>query len=415
MSANLLLIFTLAKRSLFRNSRRTLLTVFLISCSLAAILFTDAFVKGMVSTMIKGSTETFIGDAQIHQQGFREANDVDLYIKNTAQLEQTLQKLPNIKAYAPRVLMGAMVSSSENVSSALVYGIDDIKEAQLSKLKRAMKSGNYLSGNAQEIILGTQLVDLLDVELGDRIVITVSQAHGGELSQSLFRLSGIFSFNERTMDSHFAFVNLEQGQTLLNIDGVHEVALRLSQKAITQNENTEDKYQQLWQTLNTDGLETLSWRELVPQLESMIAMSQYSTLIVSIIMYILVALGLINTMFMSIYERHTEFGILLAIGTRPKQLFTQIMLEGALIGVISALLGLLLGCLFAYWGSVVGIDYSEIDMGGISLNDPIYLIISLPTFAFMVGATILITMMSCIYPAIHAANLSPSFAMRKAL
>ena len=338
------LVSRLAKRSIFRNTRRTLLTVLLISCSLAAILFTDAFVRGMVETMVKISTQTFLGEGQIHRVGFREANDIDLYIEDTATLYQQLNSTTEIQAFAPRVLTGAMTSSSENVSSAILYGVDAIKEAQVSKLKLAISQGDYLSGIDGEIIIGEQLADLLEISLGDRLVVTVSEAHGGDLSQALFRVSGLFSFNERSMDIGMAFINLSQAQKLLNITGVHEIALRLQNL-----KQAEDKTLPFWQTLNNETIETLNWQELVPQLSSMLAMTKYSTLIVSIIMYILVCLGLINTMFMSIFERQTEFGILLAIGTRAKQLFYQIMLEGFFIGLLSVSAGLLMAFIFCYW------------------------------------------------------------------
>lgn len=409
-SAQNSLISRLAQRSIFRNTRRTLLTVLLISCSLVAILFTDAFVRGMVTTMVKISTQTFLGEGQIHQKGFREANDIDLYIKNTDALYQQLNNTEEIQAFAPRIMTGAMTSSSENVASAMVYGVDALKEAQVSKLKLAMTQGQYLSNTEGEILLGEQLADLLEVNLGDRLVVTVSEAHGGDLSQALFRVSGIFSFNERTMDSGMAFINLEQGQSLLNIKGVHEVALRLQNLA-----QAEDKQLAFWQELNTEQLETLNWQELVPQLSSMLAMTKYSTLIVSLIMYILVCLGLINTMFMSIFERQTEFGILLAIGTRAKQLFYQILLEGFFIGLLSVTVGLLLAWAFCYWGSIVGIDYSELEMSGLTLNEPIYLVIDAATFLYMAIATIAVILIACLYPAFHAARLQPSFAMRQSL
>jgi len=404
------LVSRLAKRSIFRNTRRTLLTVLLISCSLTAILFTDAFVRGMVNTMVKISTQTFLGEGQIHQKGFREANDIDLYIKDTPRLYQQLDTVSEIQAYAPRVLAGAMTYSSENVASAIIYGVDANKEASVSKLKLAMTQGDYLSGVDGEIILGEQLADLLEISLGDRLVVTVSEAHGGDLSQALFRVSGLFSFNERTMDIGMAFINLSQGQTLLNITGVHEIALRLQEL-----NQADDKTLAFWTVLNTEQLETLSWQELVPQLSSMLAMTEYSTLIVSVIMYLLVCLGLINTMFMSIFERQTEFGILLAIGTRSKQLFYQIMLEGLFIGLLSVVLGLLLALVLCYWGSIVGIDYSELEMSGLTLNEPIYLVLDVSSFALMGLATLAITLISCIYPALHAARLQPSSAMRKTL
>jgi len=408
--SSLSIILRLAKRSIFRNTRRTLLTILLISCSLTAILFTDSFTRGMVETMIKASTRTFLGEAQIHQHGFRENNDIDFYIKDTDKLYHQLKNTAEIQGFAPRVLAGAMISSSENVSSVMAYGVDAIKEAKVSKLKQALTLGDYLTGKEGEILIGTQLANLLEVEIGDRIVITVSQAHGGDLSQALFRVSGMFTFGERTMDKQMAFINLSQAQQVLNIKGVHEVALRFNSLS-----QAEDPTLTLWQQLNTDELETLSWQALVPQLSSMLSMTQYSTLIVSLILYILVALGLINTMFMSIFERQTEFGILLAIGTRPKQLFLQILAEGFLIGSLSAIVGLILASIFCYWGAVVGIDYSEIEMAGLALNEPIYLIINTTTFIEMAVATIMITLMACLYPAIHAARLQPSFAMRKTL
>lgn len=404
------IVVRLANRSIFRNTRRTLLTVLLISCSLVAILFTDAFVRGMVSTMVKISTQTFLGEAQVHQQGFRATNDIDLYIEDTHTLFSKIAETEAIQAYAPRVISGAMTSSSDNVAAAIIYGVDSDKEAQVSKLKQAMVDGQYLSGKESEILLGQRLAELLEVSLGDRLVVTVSQAHGGDLSQALFRVSGIFSFNERNMDNGMAFINLSQAQELLNINGVHEIALRL------QNLNqADDKTLLFWQALNNEKLETLAWQDLVPQLSSMLAMTEYSTLIVSTILYVLVCLGLINTMFMSIFERQTEFGILLAIGTRPKQLFIQILLEGFLIGLLSLVLGLILAFIVCYWGSITGIDYTDLEMTGLTLNEPIYLILDTMSFIKMAFATLLVTILACIYPAVHAAKLQPSFAMRKTL
>ncbi len=409
------LITRLAKRNIFRNTRRTLLTICLIACGLAALLFTDAFIRGMTTSMIKISTETFLGDAQIHRAGFRETNDIDIYIDDTATLFPQLSHISSIQAFSPRTITGGMLASSENISATVIYGIDADKEARVSKLKQAMKSGRYLSNNpapgkSNEILIGDDLADLLEVGLGDRIVATLSQAHGGELSQELFRVSGIFHFNDRQMDKGMAFVHLAKGQSMLAINGVHEVALRLQN-----TEQADDKSLALWEKLNTSDIETLSWRELIPQLSSMLDMSSYSTLIVSIIMFILVALGLINSMFMSIYERHNEFGILLAIGTRPKQLFWQILLEGFFIGLLSLIVGLIFGATLSYWFSISGIDYSGSEMSGISLNEPIYLIIDLLAFSEMALSVLAITVLSCIYPAIHAARLQPSFAMRKAL
>lgn len=402
--------FRLAKRNIFRNTRRTALTIFLIASGLTALLFTDAFIRGMSASMIKISTETFLGEAQIHQTGFRETNDIDIYLEDNEKLYTQLDNIKSIKAYAPRIISGGMISSSENVSSVIVYGVQAEKEARISKIKQAITEGAYLSGKKGEINIGKDLADLLEVNLGDRLVITVSQAHGGDLSQELFRVTGIYQFDDRFMNKGLAVINLNQAQSILNIKGVHEIALRFQN--IYQ---ATDSQHPLWQKLNNKNLETLSWRELVPQLSSMIDMSSYSTLIVSIIMSVLVALGLINSIFMSIYERHHEFGILLALGTRRTQLFWLILLEAAYIGLLSIIAGLFLGGLLSYWKSVTGIDYSGAEFSGITMSDPIYLIIDIYTFIKISLSILLVSILSSIYPAIHAARLQPSLAMRKVL
>ncbi len=402
--------YRLALRNIFRNTRRTGLTVFLIASGLAALLFTDAFIRGMSVSMIKTSTETFLGDAQIHKQGFREANDIDIYLKDNAHLYQTLENIKQIKNYAPRVITGAMLSSSENVTSVIVYGVEAKREMQVSKLKQAMLKGVFLSDKKGEIIIGDDLADLLEVDLGDRLVITLSQAHGGDLSQALFRVSGIYHFDDRFMNKGIAVINLQQGKEIINIQGVHEIVLRLDSV-----DQASDKSIKLWDELNNNELETLSWRQLIPQLSNILDMSQYSTLIVSIIMSLLVALGLINSMFMSIYERHHEFGILLAIGTRPHQLFWLILLEGLYIALLSVMAGLLLGGLLSYWKSIAGIDYSGAEFSGVSMSEPVYLVIDILAFIKISGFILMITVLSCVYPALHAARLQPSLAMKKVL
>ena len=404
--SNLPLSLKLATRNIFRNTRRTVLTVFLIGSGLAALLFTDAFVKGMVETMINISTQTYLGQGQIHHKQFRESNDVDHYISDSTQLFETLDELNELNAFSPRVISGAMISSSQNVSSAQLFGIQPEKEAQVSKLKQTMVDGQYLSGDPQEIILGVELADLLDVKIGQRLVVTVSAAHGGELSQELFRLSGLFQFNDRQMDTYMAFINMDKSQRMLNINGVHEIALTFSRLSLA-----EDTSLPLWDL--KERYEVLNWRELVPQLNSVLEMSCYTTLIVSIIMFCLVSLGLINSMFMSIYERHQEIGVLLSVGTRPIQIFSQVVLEGALIGAIAAGLGLLMGSLLSIWFSIVGIDYGTLEYGAITLNDPIYLIIDWMAFCQLALAITGMTVMACLYPAFHAARLTPSYAMRK--
>jgi ABC-type lipoprotein release transport system permease subunit len=121
-----------------------------------------------------------------------------------------------------------MISSASDVRSVLLYGIDPEKEQHLSKLKIAIIKGQYLShSDRTHILVGKRLAELLQVDTGDRIVITTSQADSGDLSQEMFRIGGIFSFGNKKMDTGMAFLPLEAIQKMLQIGSrVHEIALR---------------------------------------------------------------------------------------------------------------------------------------------------------------------------------------------
>ena len=168
------LVAKLATRGVLRNKRRSSLTVLLISCGLATLLFADAYMEGAYEAMIRIATDTFMGQAQIHRKNWRDTQDIDLYIQETGPLLTSLDRRPTLEAYSPRTLAHGMLSSSSNLVSGLVYGVDPDLEKHLSKLERAVLEGDYLSHQPGEILIGTEMAAQLEVGLGERLVMTVS-------------------------------------------------------------------------------------------------------------------------------------------------------------------------------------------------------------------------------------------------
>ena len=184
------LILRLALRNLFRNTRRTILTCTMVGLSLTALVITDALIKGMSDVMVGTITQTLAGQGQVHKREYLENRDEKLYIKDLSDITQQLSSNADIKAFSVRTLFGAMVSSTNNTGGGLVYGINPQTEIALSKIKDAVIQGEYLSNNekdaAREILLGSELAAQLEVNLGDRVVLSHSQIEGSELMQSLF-------------------------------------------------------------------------------------------------------------------------------------------------------------------------------------------------------------------------------------
>ena len=405
-------IASLAFRNLFRNTRRTVLTVMLIGFSLTALIAFDGVMRGMITLMVDNITGTQTGEAQIHRAGYRENLDVDLYIDNADEIEARLQQDTSLQAYAPRVISGAMISSSYNVSAGLVYGVDAELEQTVSKVREAVISGEYLSGEDSELLIGVSMAELLEVGLGDRIVLTLSEVDNGELAQALFRVSGIIEFGVRELDESFAFINLVSARQVLGMSEqqTHEFALKFITPLDMENTNSP-----LLDELNGGEIEALNWLDLNPDISLILEISRYSSVMIGAVLFLLASLGVINSMFMSIYERIYEFGVIKAIGTRPKDIRNLILFEALFLALISCVMGIVLGAAIGAYTSTNGIAFGEMEFSGISLNNAIFTefhIIQFTQFPFYV---VLLTVIAAIYPARFASRIIPSDALQRSL
>lgn len=418
-----MLTYKLAIRNLFRNTRRTILTVMLIGFSLAALILTDAITGGMIKVMVESVTHTISGEAQIHRRGFRDNLDVDLYLENSKALEAQLAQDDRVKSFSPRVIAGGMISSSYNVTGGAVYGVDAEKEASVSKLKLAVVEGSYLSvrstehstkhstKHATEILIGKPMAELLEIGLGDRVVVTLAEADTGELTQALFRVSGIFFFGTREIDENMVFINIEKAREVINIsDASHEIALLFQEPDVAATIN-----QALLAELSHEETEALDWQNLFPEISSVLVMSDFSSFIVGSILFLLASLGVINSMFMSIYERIYEFGVAKAIGTKPIQLLQLVLLEGFLLALMSCVFGIVVGGGIGLYYETHGIPMGEFEFAGIAMNNSIPTVLSLEQFTQFPIYVILLTLVATLYPARFAANIVPSQALQKSL
>jgi len=384
----------------------------LIAFSLSALILTDGIMRGMLTLMVESITETLVGEAQIHKVGYRENQDVDLYIENSDEIERALSQDETIRAYAPRVMSGGMISSSYNVSAGMFYGIDAELEPSVSRIKTAMVKGDYLSGKESEILIGHSMADLLEVETGDRIVLTLSEANTGELAQALFRISGIFNFGIRQIDDNLVFINIDASRNLLGLEShqSHEIAIQFIDRDLAKNPETP-----VFKSFNNQELEALGWLDLNKEIGLIIEMSGFASLIVGGILFLLASLGVINSMFMSIYERIYEFGVFKAIGSRPSSLSRLILCEATLLALISCVFGMLLGFIVGSLTETYGIPMGEIEFSGVNMSNNILSEFHSSQFTQFPLFVVLLTVLAAIYPARFASKIVPSEALQRSL
>ena len=404
------LYLKLAWRNIFRNKRRTFIAGTAIGIGLASLILVDAISLGMEENMLHSATASFMGEGQIHREGYRSSFELESSIVEAASVLKSLGGEDVVDRFTPRVLSYAMISSPANVTGVSMVGINPETEPGLSQIDEAIIDGNYLTSDGRrELVIGDKLADLMEVSLGDRVVLTTSQAHGGDLAQEMFRVTGIFHFNIDAMDRTMVFTRLDVAQQMLNLEGeIHEIALKFVDGAPGSAD-----LDLFWDKYSTNGNEAVGWSTLMPQLKMVFEFSDFSILLVGIILFSVVALGIVNTLFMSLYERMFEFGVMRAVGTRPFAMGRLIIFEAGALAAVSCVLGIILGWIVSYALAHTGIDYTGIEYAGVTFRELLFPVIKLEQYIYYPIVVFIFTIIIGLYPAWYAARMNAAAAMRR--
>ena len=195
------------------------------------------------------------------------------------------------------------------------------------------------------------------------------------------------------------------------MDGhVHQIAVQF-----VDPEDAKNKALPTLTRLNQGNVEALGWLDLQPSIGGMIEMSSYASAIVGAVLFILTSLGVINSMFMSIYERIYEFGVAKAIGTTPRQIIALVLFEAFFLALMACAFGVLLGYLASSYFESNGIPMGRMEMSGVLLDGNMHTEVRAYQFvAFPIYVTLL-TVAAAIYPAVFASRIVPSQALQRAL
>jgi ABC-type lipoprotein release transport system permease subunit len=285
----------LAWRNIFRNKRRTIIAGIAIAVGLAAMIFTDAFMIGMKINMIKSATSSYLGQAQIHYSGYRTTQEPEKTVNELEKVVSELKMEKIIERFTLRAQNFGMITSPANVSSILLVGIDPETEKDISQIDDVIVEGKYIgNGGDRDMVIGSKLAEILEVGIGDRVVVTVSRAHGDDLAQEMFRISGIYRFNISELDNGMAFSNLEKVQSMLGIgNNVQEIAIKFKDIRFSLQKNNS-----FWEKYSDSGNEAVSWTEILPQITSALSMFEFVLYVMALILFGIVAFGIINTQFM---------------------------------------------------------------------------------------------------------------------
>jgi ABC-type lipoprotein release transport system permease subunit len=326
------LLFSLAWRNLWRNPRRTGLVLVAVGVGVWSMLTCTALLKAWNASSLNAALKDMTGQGQLHSRGYLDNPGVDHRFSPPSGMLLALLNGPTVRRWASRVRVPAAIQSEYETWPVSMTGIDPEQEQGLSFIAAAVTEGRNLdNGNAPGILLGRKLAKRLHTDIGKRVVL-MSQDGSGALAERGFRIVGLFSAAPQAEDS-YVFVGIASARDMLGMGrDISEIAFDLHDRANLPAFITRLR-------AAAPDLDIRSWEELRPLTKAITQMMDGFIQVWIVIMFVLMAFGIVNTLMMSLHERVRELALLQALGLRPQLIFAQVTLESAMLVILGVAAG----------------------------------------------------------------------------
>ncbi|MBN1945771.1 MAG: ABC transporter permease [Bradymonadales bacterium] len=411
-------MWKVAWRNLWRNRTRTALSIAAIGLTHALLLVFMAINEAGYQSAEQSAVKTAGGQLLVHGSGYWQSLSSRHTVDHPTAVISTLEGMVGVEAVIGRVILQGLVSSSHGSSMVRLAGIDRQQEALQIDLGPYVTQGSFLDPAdqaANPLVLGRGIIHDLELELGDRVVLTATDPQG-EVTRALFRLTGILETGSDSYDEYAAYTTVEAAQRAFAMgERLTQIGVLLDQNA--QPDAIRNRLQRLLGE-RADTLEVLTWAEAYPDLVGYIETDRGLGLVFAIVAFLVVGFGIANTFLMSVMERIRELGLLGALGLGPGKILKLVICEASCLGLTAVSLGVSLGAAVNYYLCAVGLDLKmfgdiEWDAGGIILSETV-IHSSFDAASWIVASLVVLAVVlaSSLYPAWRARRLEPAQAMR---
>ena len=403
------IFFKLAWRNLWRNKRRTLITMASIVFAVLLAILLNSIKEGVMDKMKENVVSYYTGAVQVHKSGYWDEQTID----NTFELNDTLsQKIllhDKVKNLVPRLESFALAASSGYSRGCMVVGIDPPGESSATALKDKLTEGKYLREQDQSVMIAEGLAEYLKLNVGDTLVL-IGQGYHGASAAGKYPIQGLVSFASPELNRLLVYLPLEEAQWLFAADQ-RASALVLQLEDVDASLNVAQKLT----TRLGEEYEVMNWQTLLPELDQIIQGESAENNVFLFVLYLLITFGIFGTILMMTVERQFEFGVLIAIGMRKLKLSSIVIIENIIIAILGALTGMLLSLpvvLYFYKFPIrITGELSEA-YENFGFEPIFYFSIEPMIFYSQTIVVMVIALVLSVYPMIKIGRLDPVSAMR---
>ena len=402
------MILKIARRNLWRNKRRSLILLSSVIAGVVALILNDSVGNGFVNQMLDNQINLHTSHIQIHKSGFNDNKMLNDVLPDNDKVIKALENNSSVTKFSRRTIAFGLINSANASSGVTIVGIEPDAESKITNISTSIIEGKYPQIGKRDVLIGKKMSDKLEVGIGDKVVV-VTNSSDGNVKSELFRVSGIFKAGSSDFENAYIYIPEDFAESLLELEGkFHEIAIVTNSK-----EEIDIIKSDLSNALGKD-YEVLTYRDLQPMLISYIEMYDKTKFIFYGIIGMAVLFGIINTMLMSVFERVQEFGVLMAIGMKVKKIYTMVLLESLVIGVVGSIIGFIIGIIIYSILAKTGIDmgaFSE-SLNSFGINAVVYPSINFALIRNSLLVMPLTSVIGALYPAYKAIKLLPTDAMR---
>ena len=406
------MIFKIAWRNIYRNKKRSLITITSVFAALLLIILMRALQFGFYDKLIETVVESYAGYVEIHADGFWDNQSLDNSMQVDQQLLDDIQSVEGVENIVQRLQTFSLISVGEKTKGGVINGINLSEEQKITDWNKKMVSGSFdLSDN--EIIIAKGIAEFFDISENDTLIL-YGQGYRGMMAAGKYPVKGIIDLKNPDLNKIGLFMTMESVRNYVSSDEISTHIIIGKEKYYDEGKIVEDLG-----LILSDDYEVMTWKETLPEIEQTITADSAGGLIMAFILYVIVVFGMFGTVLMMTEERKYEFGVLISIGMSRIRLFGIILVETIILSMAGVVLAVMVTYPISIYYNIYPIDMAilmgdgadqMIEEMGFSPMIPMSISWDIPLSHSLV--IFIFSLLISIYPAIKISKLNPVKSMK---
>lgn len=405
------MLLKIAWRNVWRNKRRSFITIAAIFIAVLLAIFLRALQLGMYDNMINNVVGSYSGYVQLHSKGYWDDKTIDNAFEVNQSVLADIQNIDGVSTILKRIQIGALSSYNDLSKFVYITGIDPENEEILTDWNKRLIEGRLLKKDSKSIIVAKGVAKYYNLKIGDTLIF-IGQGYHGMQAVGAYPLQGVVDMKNPNLNNYSVFMTLPVAQDFVSADNLITNLVIDKEQYFDENKIA----QAIKSKINNQSYDVMTWKEMTPELDQLIEADNAGGILIIMILYMIVTFGIFGTVLMMTQERLYEFGVLISIGMRKSKLMITLIYETILLTFTGIMSGVVVSLpivnYFNYnplrlWGAVE----AQLESSGFEPVIPFMNTYDIPLTHSLI--ILCISLIICIYPILIIYQLHPIKAMKR--